>query len=217
MEEKPRVDQERLDMLRELANIGIGSATTSLSEMLQDEKIMMDVPQVEVEVLQEVPEKLGDPENMVAGVYFEAQCPEEEINLVLLFVLSMESVKNLIKRLLPDSSLEGYNFEAGEIGEMELSMVREVGNIVAGSYLNALSFVTNLTFMSTPPQLAMDMTGAIVATVIAETRMVDDELILLKTEIHSAEEVLEGAIEGNVLILPDEGAMVRIFNLMGVE
>jgi len=212
--EESRVNQARMDMLKELANIGVGNAATSLSQMLEEARVDMEVPEVKLEELQEVPEHLGDPESAVGGVYFEAQSTEEDINLVCLFVLPLDSVKYLILKLLPGWASDASDIDvSADMGEMEISMLREVGNIVAGGYLSALSFITGLTFLPSPPQLAVDMSGAIVGAVIAETRLVDDKLILLKTTIHSAQH----SIEGNVLILPDEGSLERIFKLMGVE
>ena len=221
--EGPQVNEVHLDTLRELANIGVGNAATALSKMLGEETINMKVPQVAVEQLQEVPEHLGDPEDPVSGVYFEAYNRDEDITLIFLFVLPLDSVNHLIHKLLPqgkgchESAFNGENADASEdaldMGEMELSMLMEVGNIVAGGYLSALSFMTNLTLLSSPPQMAVDMSGAIVGTVIAETRLVDEYLILLKTTIHSEHH----ALEGNVLILPDEGSLNRIFKLLGIE
>jgi len=204
MDEMPKVTEQRLDMLREMANIGVGSAATSLSNMLNEEKVHMNVPQVAVEAIQEIPEYLGSPENTVGGVYIESQNEENGIDLVLLFVLSLNSVEYLVERLLPPDS-------ANE--EMKFSLLTEVGNIISGSYLNALSFMTDKSFQSSPPKLAVDMAGAIVGTVIAETMITDDYLILLKTTIQTEKE----DIEGSVLILPNQGALDRLFNLMGVE
>ncbi len=204
MDEMPKVTEDRLDMLREMANIGVGSAATSLSAMLNEEKITMDVPQVAVEPIQEIPEHLGAPEDAVGGVYIESINEDTDIDLILLFVLSLSSVRYLIKRLLPPENTTE---------EMELSLLTEVGNIVAGSYLSALSFMTDRSFQSSPPKLAVDMAGAIVGTIIAETVTTDDYLILLKTTIQTEQE----DIEGTVLILPNQGALDSLFNLMGVE
>jgi chemotaxis protein CheY-P-specific phosphatase CheC len=38
------VNAYKLDVLKELANIGMGHAVTSLAQMLDGEKICMDVP-----------------------------------------------------------------------------------------------------------------------------------------------------------------------------
>lgn len=202
MEDYPEVSAARLDLLKELANIGLGNATTALSRLLNDEKIDMDVPEVAVVPLQDVTDYLDDEETIVA-VFFEAE--SDEMSLVLMFVLSLDSAMSISEKLL--------HYPPVELGEMEQSALMEIGNIIAGSYLNALAYVTNVTFMPTTPSIAVDMGGAILATVIAETMLVDDYLILLLTDITT-----EGQdISGSIFILPDYGSLKRIFKLMGVE
>lgn len=202
MTDMKNLDQMQLDLLKELANIGVGNAVTSLSQMLQDRKITMSIPEVTVEALQDLPDLLGGAETPVAGVYLEA---EGDISLVILFVLTLPSVENLIRFLIP-----GW---AGEPDELSLSALKEVGNIITGSYLNAISFMTGLTFKPSPPFLSVDMAGAIIATVIAEARMVDDYLLLLRTTLKTDKE----EIKGNVLIMPDYGTLKKIFSLLGVN
>ena len=195
-----KISKNKLDVLKELANIGVGNALTSLSQMLNDEKVEMDVPVATLALLQDVPDQLGGAELPVVGIYIESH---GDINLTILFVLSMESAASLIANLLPGSQ--------GEFDELGLSALTEVGNILTASYLNALSFMTNLSLLPSPPNLALDMAGAIIGTVIGETSQVDDHLILLKTVIRTEDD----AIEGNVLILPDFGSFKKIFSLLG--
>lgn len=203
MDNSLELDAARLDLLKELANIGVGNAATSLSLMLNDEKVVMEVPQVQVTPLQDVPEYLYSPEEPVAAVYFEA-CGRE-IDLIFLFVMPLESARELTKRLLPDP-LPCF-------GEMERSVLMELGNIITGAYVNALHAMTGLTFLLSPSNLAIDMSGAVLATAIAETMQVDDDMLLIKTRIHTEKR----QIEGSVLILPRDGLLRRLFHLMGVK
>lgn len=200
MSEMPKVDEAKIDILRELANIGVGNATISLSQLLNQERVRMDVPEVNVAPLQDVPELLGGAEKPVGGIYVEA---EGELSLIILFVLSLGSAGKLIGALIPG--------HPGELDEMGRSALLEVGNIITGSYLNALSSMTGTTFTPAPPALAVDMAGAILATVLAEARMVDDYLLLLKTFLHTEATQIDGA----VLILPDHGSLGKIFRLLG--
>ena len=57
--------------------------------------------------------------------------------------------------------------EAGtEVGDSALG---EIGNILGTSYLNALSMMTGLSLLPSPPMLVTDLLGAIVASVLAQT------------------------------------------------
>ncbi len=195
------ITEGQQDLLKELANIGVGNSVTALSTMLQDQKINMQVPEVKVTPLQDVPDSFGDPESLVAATFCQAECPE--IGLVLVFVLPFHAARNLVIKIMPD--------EASANDEMEQSALMELGNIITGSYLSALSFMTGLTFQASPTKLGIDMAGAVMGTVIAETKTVDDELILLKTELSIELE----DINGSVLILPDSGSLTTIFEHLG--
>ena len=43
------------DLLAELASIGAGNAATALSQMLQDQVITLQVPEVKIALLQDIP------------------------------------------------------------------------------------------------------------------------------------------------------------------
>lgn len=195
------ISKDKLDVLKELANIGVGNAVTSLSTMLNEEKVEMDVPVATLAPLQDVPDLLGGGEIPVAGIYIESH---GDVSLTILFVLSLESASALIAFLVPGSG--------GDLNEMGLSALIEVGNILTSSYLNALSFMTNLMLLPSPPQIAVDMAGAIISTVMAGARLVDDEVVLLKTSLNTT----RSHITGHILILPDQGALKKIFTILGV-
>lgn len=199
---KRRLSREKFDVLKELANIGVGNALTSLSKMLNEEKVEMNVPEATLAPLQDIPDLLGGAELPVVGIYIESH---GDIGLTILFVLSMDSAYKLISALLPGSQ--------GELDEMGQSALMEVGNILTGSYLNALSMMTNSRMMPSPPKIAVDMSGAIISTVIAEARIVDDEVVILKTSLNS----LQSNISGHILILPERGSLKKIFTLLGVR
>lgn len=196
-----KIDDSMLDVLKELANIGVGNAITSLSQMLGEEKIDMEVPVATLVPLQDVPDFLGGGEVAVAGVYIEAS---GDVNLTILFVLSLDSATNLITSLMPGVK--------GELDEMGVSALIEVGNILTSSYLNAISLMTELKLMPSPPQIAVDMSGAIISTVLAEAHLTDDEVVLLRTTLNTK----ESQIGGNIIIIPDYGALDKIFTLLGL-
>jgi len=199
---KRRLSREKFDVLKELANIGVGNALTSLSKMLNEEKVEMEVPEADLAPLQDIPDLLGGAELPVAGIYIESH---GDIGLTILFVLSLDSAYKLISALLPDSQ--------GELDEMGRSVLLEVGNILTGSYLNAFSIMTDSRMLPSPPKIAVDMSGAIISTVIAEARIVDDEVVILKTSLNSQ----QSNISGHILILPDRGSLKKIFTLLGVR
>ena len=198
-----KINDNMLDVLKELANIGVGNAVTSLSQMLGEEKIDMDNPVATLVPLQDVPDFLGGGEVAVAGVYIQAS---GDVNLTILFVLTLESASNLVAGLVQGMGA------GGELDDMGLSVLIEVGNILTAAYLNALSMMTGYQLLPYPPQIAIDMAGAIISTVMAETHMIDDEVVLLQTTLKT----MDSQIGGNILILPDYGALEKILASLGI-
>ncbi|NMB35654.1 MAG: CheY-P-specific phosphatase CheC [Firmicutes bacterium] len=196
------VNSFKLDVLKELANIGTGNAVTSLAKLLDGEKITMEVPDAKLVPLQDIPESLGGAELPVAGVFIEST---GDIQLTILFVIPLESALKIISVLLPAAR--------GDFDALEQSALLEVGNILTSSYLTALSLMTDLLLLPSPPAIAIDMSGAIISTVMAEARVQDDELVLLQTTLNSRRK----RIIGYILIIPDRGALGTIFARLGIR
>src|SRR2546422_54707 len=57
----------QLDALKEVANIGAGHAATALSQ-LTNHRVMISVPEINIARLEEVPELIGNPQDVVAAV-----------------------------------------------------------------------------------------------------------------------------------------------------
>lgn len=175
----------QLDMLRELATIGIGNATSSLSSLLSDRQVRMEVPSVSLVDIRDVPALMGGEERPLVGIYVSAQ---DSINLVLLFALSPNSALALVETVTPqDPDLEG---------ELAQSVLMEIGGLISGAYVNAISSLTGLTILPEPPKLAMDMAGAILGTVLGEAAILDNDITLITTDLS----LDAGVIDGTVLI-----------------
>src|SRR2546422_8730271 len=67
MEDVRDLKELQIDALREVANIGAGHAATALSQ-LTNRRIMISVPQINIVRLEEVPDLLGTPQDVVAAV-----------------------------------------------------------------------------------------------------------------------------------------------------
>ena len=140
------------DVLKEIGNIGAGNATTALASLLQS-KVDMKVPQVMMLEFKDVGTLLGGEEQEMAAAYLGV---EGDIDGSILFLIKKETAMMIAKKLLGDYCID-------ELGEMECSAVKEVSNIITGSYLNAIATLTGLTIYPSVPDLAVDMAGAILS------------------------------------------------------
>ncbi|OBZ18362.1 CheY-P-specific phosphatase CheC [Bacillus sp. FJAT-27264] len=193
----------KMDVLKEVGNIGAGNAATALSQLL-GKPIDMAVPKVQLLNFEEITEKVGGAEELVYAVFLrvEGDAPGN-----LFFILTPEAAVNLLSRVA-GIELSG----AEELGEMELSALNEIGNILAGSYLSSLADFTSLTMYPTVPALAMDMAGAILGYGLLQFGQMGDDALLIDTTF------LEGQneIEGQFFLIPDPESFPKIFKSLGV-
>ena len=197
-----KVTQNYFDVLREIGNIGAGNAMTALSQMMQC-KVDMQVPQVRLLEFQDVGEMVGGEERLMVGIYLAV---EGDITGSIMFLVEQESAKHLVSKLLMGMGSEGPG-----LNEMELSAMKEVSNIITGAYLNSLSQLTNLTIYPSPPELAMDMAGAILSVPAIEFGIIGDHILLIQSQFYD-----EVEIDGYFILIPDLESYAKILSSLGV-
>ena len=198
-----------LDVLKEVGNIGAAHAATSMSQLL-DRKIEMYVPNVELVSFDGMFDLAGGAETVVAGIFLRF---EGDLSGSMFFVLPLDSANHFIKRLIGD---ESFDFTSRTIPEIGISAMQELGNILSGSYLSALSDFTGLKIYPTVPSLSVDMVGAIVSFGLIEVSHHSDEVIVIDTQITEEDVESMSNINGHFFLLPDPSSYLTIFRSLGV-
>ncbi|MGY4794455.1 chemotaxis protein CheC [Lysinibacillus sp. FSL K6-0057] len=205
-----KITSLHLDVLKEIGNIGAAHAATALSNLL-GKKIDMRVPKVEMVSFNDMMELAGGSENVVVGIYLRIEGDAEGS---MFFILPIEQANRFIRRLIFDDS---FDFEKRPVSELGLSAMQEMGNILSGSYLSALSDFTNLKIYPTVPGLSVDMFGAIISIGLIELSHVSDNVIVINTSIfEEGVEDLE-TVRGHFFLLPDPDSFDAIFKALGVS
>ncbi len=190
------------DLLKELGNIGAGNATSALSQMM-GMKLDMDIPDVRLLEFKDVGSAMGGADQVMVGIYLLA---EGDINGSMMFMLGTKSARNLVNVLMgtPDNTSE-------ELTEIELSALKEVGNIITGAYLNSLSMLTGLSMLPSVPSIAVDMMGAILSVPAIAFGIEADEILLVDTQFSS-----DVQMEGYFIMLPDMDSYAKILKALGM-
>ena len=196
------LSSQYFDVLKEIGNIGAGNATTALSTMLGG-KVDMKVPKVRLMEFKDVGTTMGGEEQIVAGIYLVVN---GDINGSIMFVQRKESAKAMIGKLMGMPSEDPENFS-----EMELSALKEIGNIITGAYLNSLATLTNLTIYPSIPDVCIDMAGAILSVPAIEFGTVADKLLLIETDFTDDEDM-----SGYFILVPDAESYGKILHALGV-
>lgn len=198
-----------LDVLKEIGNIGAGNAATALSTLL-NKKIDMRVPNVRVVSFDEMMDMAGGPDTVVAGVFLRI---EGEAPGSMFFVLSLEQASRFIEQMIGD---DDFSFEQPPYNDLAISALQELGNILSGSYLSALSDFTKLDLYPSVPGLSIDMVGAIISFGLIELSQVSDYAIVIDTALDEEELSTTESVNGHFFLLPDPDSFDTIFRALGV-
>lgn len=195
-----------IDILKEIGSIGGGNAATALSSML-NAKVAMAIPQVEIVGFNEALNSLGDPEELVAGIFVEMS---GELSGVMLFLLSQECADEILLRMLGKTNPDFLSLQEQEI---DSSVLIEIGNIVISSYITAMSSLVNISVELSVPQLAVNMLGGIMSLPIAMMGQQSDRIMMITGEF----KIDEKALNSTMLLLPDVESLNVLMTKLGVE
>jgi chemotaxis protein CheC len=193
----PQYSELQLDALAELANIASGTAATALSQMLGGE-VGLAVPRALALPLADAVDAAGSPDELVTGVVLK---PEGDMEALVLLLIPIRDAKVLCELL---------GVEAGtEVGDSALG---EIGNILGSAYLNAISMMTGLNLLPSPPMVVTDLLGAIVATALAETAGEAELALVLDSELDFADRPCSMSF----LMLPADGHANELLEPLGL-
>ena len=198
------VQTVHLDFLKELGNIGAGNAINSLAQMVSG-KIGMEVPKSSIVKIKELFSMVGNEEELVCCVAFvisgDAPCN-------MFFILKHQSALHLVDRLM--SSIPGVGQGLDDLGQ---SILNEVGNILAGAFTNAITYMTGLKMRLSVPAFANDMLGAVISAALLEQGYFAEEVLVIETRFYDQDIILDGFL----FLLPLGNSLEIIFKSVGIE
>ena len=163
----------------------------------------MSVPQVRLLEFKDVGDLMGGADQIMAGIYLSV---EGDINGSIMFLVGIQEARHLVNKLMMQES------DSQQFSEIELSALKEVGNIITGSYLNSLSTMTNLKMIPSVPYVTVDMAGAILSVPAIEFGMMGDKILLIETQFFD-----EIKLSGYFILLPDLEGYKKILTSLGIS
>lgn len=195
----------QLDALREVANIGAGHAATALSQMV-NQKIMVDIPEIKVVRLEDVGEIVGAPEEIVSAVMMQLL---GDVTGRTVQIFPWRTAVQLTSTLLRRDQAGGPE----DFGELEQSALKEVGNILVGAYINALSEFMGLMLIMSPPAIAIDTAQAVLTTSYLNFGEHQDYVFAVNTRLGMDTNTDLGA---HFLLLPDDASLKVILRALRI-
>ena len=193
---------KQLDALREVANIGAGHAATALSE-LTGQRIMISVPHVNIAPLEEVPSQIGPAEEPVAAVLMRMMGDLTGLTLLVFPEKSALKIASLMMRK-----------PAGALGTIEQSALKEAGNILGSSYMNALAEFMGMILMPSPPSLTVDLSNAVLSSTYIEVSDSSAYVFCVESEFFLRED--NTRVRGIFLLLPDAPSLTAVLRAVRV-
>lgn len=195
----------RIDALKELGNIGAAHAITGLSELLQ-KRIDISITNADIIPLQIIYTLFKGPESMVSIVYIEGYSETFRGMMFLIFPHpeALKLVEKVTCEEVKDDRLED---------EYSLSILKEIGNIMCGCYLNTLAKFLNTSLMHSVPQISHDMLGAVMDSILVDLSIESDYAIVLET----AFTLDKGDCKGFLFFVPTSQSLETIFDAIGVD
>lgn len=190
----------QLDALQELANIGAAHSATTLSMMLNCH-VSMNVPEIDIVDIADMGQLLTD-----------------EITTLVVFELQGEIPHGgfLVLHFPGDSAMRTANVLLGAgdtsrpTGEMDQSAILEVGNIMISSFLSATSDLLGIIMLPSPPAIIVDMTHAVIESLIASMTIEVDDVVLFRINLSSDEH----EIAANILIFLEVSTLQMVAELL---
>jgi len=196
------VNDMYVDVLKEIGNIGSGNATTAIASLL-GVKLDMKVPKVKLMDASELGSSICPEDEIIVGILLGVS---EDIEGSMMFLLKMDCAHYLVNHMMMRDPEYREPFD-----EMDLSALQEVGNIIAGSYLNALASLTNMKIAPTVPYLSVDMAASILSVPAIQFGIMGDNALMIETEFGD-----DSMINGYFILMPEADSYDKILRALGL-
>jgi chemotaxis protein CheC len=123
----------------------------------------------------------------------------------VLVILPQDSAKALLEHLTKES------VELSNLNQIQLSALKEVGNICLCWYLIAVSKMIDIDMIPAPPDATVDLLGAVLDIPLVSLGAKVDTVIA----VHTSFKALDRMFEGYFLMLPEESTLKLILDKMG--
>ena len=192
---------QELDVMKEIGSIGTSHAATALSQLLQRE-VRITIPKVKILGYNGAVKRIGNEEEIVGATLVQMS---GDLNGLMLFLYDRHFAKRLLKKLL-EKDYEDFH----AMDDMAFSALKEVGNIIICSYINAFSTLVGVDINLSVPSSTVNMLGGILTMV--EFGYETDKLMYCNADF-----LVDGkSIPSWLLMLPDIDSLNTILGKLGV-
>lgn len=183
-EKKDELSNQAVDFLTELGNIGVGNASTALSVMLES-RLTISTPTVDIYNFNDLANIFGGPETPIVGVLSNIV---GDLDAMILFVMGLDDAQSLVVELMGEQYKNIWNQDMG------LSAIREIANIMIGSYVSSLETLSGKVIRYNLPLMCIDMAASILSVPCVQLSSVSDNALLINSDFKVGDRSINGYI-----------------------
>lgn len=201
-----KISCDKLNVFREISNIGSGNASTSLATML-NELVDIGIPKSGMVKFSDITESYGSPEEIVVGTVLQLS---EDMEGFIMVVMKAKSAFNLLSKI----SGHKVDYDIKDYEDMcnKLNSMGEICNILCGTYLTAISDMTNLTITTSIPYFSVDMVMAIMNLPISLYGVDFESMLCIETDFFTEEH----DVEGKYYFIPKVDSCTKLLTSLGI-
>jgi len=197
----PVLQDAELDALTEVCNIGMGHAATALSQLM-GKSVRIEVPRLQILEPAGIAELLDAQEVAVLHLQILGN-----VRGSILILLRQENARRALELLLGSPPATGL-----ALSELEVSTLKEIGNILASACLNALGTMLKMTLLPSVPALEWGEAGEVLAHALGDPP--GGEAILMIDTIFS---IADAPCSGSIFLIPETASLGVILKSIGAR
>ena len=198
------INEQHIDVLREIANIGSGNAASSLSKMLGT-PVNIAIPHIGIKGFNEAYEALGGAEAIMVGTLLTIS---KGLDGMIMYLLPIDIACDLVN-MLCFTDIKSYD----QIDDMGFSAIQEVANIMSATFVSAISEMMGTPIDISPPSATVDMLASIMSVPSIYFAAVSDTLLLVQNQL----ELAGRTANASVILLPDIPSLSKLMSALGVD
>ena len=202
--EEMKINEDQMDALQEVANIGASHAATSLSKMVNKD-IIIGIPKIKMIPLDKTFDSVKD-KDVIVGILLEIS---NEVPISILLLISKESAFSLAHLLMGDESVKNND----SLSEIEQSALMEVSNVMMSSFFDSITEMIGISMIPGPPSFAYDIPEAIMDFILVKIGEIADEILIFNCDISEKD---KESFEVNMFLLPKPQSVKIILERLGM-
>jgi chemotaxis protein CheC len=185
----------KLPLLKDITDAGSNHAAIALSQLL-NRSVQLQNTRIQWLSVNTLNNLIENPDEGVAALSFQI-FGETRGNILIVF--PQKDARTLVMQLNGHTVTE-FPF----VETLDISAIKEAGNILAGAYLNAVCNITNIVLLPSTPALFQDSAGNVIEQVVREWNLKQSQVCVMETEL-----LADSHMTCYICLVPDKAFLER--------